>query len=118
MINDYVLLKDLEINTKIGILPHERLKKQPVVLTLKLHVDVHSAASEDDIAAAVNYSDIVSQLKNYVESLDCHLIETLAEKIANWVLGNHRIHKVAVELIKPEAMAGKTQVGVFIERTL
>ena len=115
--NDYILIDGVEINTKIGVHPHERIKKQPVVFNLKLYTDVRSPASEDDISVAVNYDEVITQLTTYVESLDCHLIETLVEKVATWILGNHRIVKIGVELIKPEAIAGKTQVGVYIERS-
>jgi len=116
--NDYIFIRDLEVYTKIGVLPHERLKKQPVNLDLKLYTDIHSPASNDDFALAVDYDDFIRQMHNYVESLDCHLIETLAERIAKWILGNHRVIKVALELIKPEAVPGKTQVGVYIERSI
>lgn len=116
--NDYLFITDLEINTKIGVLPHERLKKQPIIFNLKLYMDIHSPASEDDLSLALDYDDLIRQITSYVGSLDCHLIETLAEKTAKWILGNRRVVKVALEITKPEAIAGKTQVGVCIERSI
>jgi len=114
---DLILVRDLTIEAIIGIEPHERTTRQPVIIALDLAADVRAAALTEDIASALNYDALTQRVRAFVESSDCRLIETLAERIAALVVHEFGVAWLRLELMKPDALPGSTRVGVVIERT-
>lgn len=113
---DLILIRDLRIDAIIGIEPEERVQRQPVVLQLDLETDVPRAARSEDIADALNYDALSQRLRAFVEASDFQLIETLAERIAALVIDEFAVPWLRLELRKPHALPGTTDVGVVIER--
>ena len=113
---DLILIRDLRIETIIGIEPEERLRRQPVILHLDLATDVRRAAASERIEEALNYDALSQRLRAFVEASEFQLIETLAERITALVIEEFEVPWVRLELRKPEALPGTTDVGVLIER--
>lgn len=113
---DLILIRDLRIDTIIGIEPEERVRRQPVVLHLDLAADVGRAAATENIDDALNYDALSQRLRAFVEASDFQLIETLSERIAALVIEEFGVPWLRLELRKPEALPGSTDVGVVIER--
>jgi len=113
---DLILVRDLTIEAIIGIEPHERTTRQPVIIALDLATDVRAAAMTEDIASALNYDVLTQRVRAFVESSDCQLIETLAERIAAMIIEEFGVAWLRLQLMKPEALPGSTRVGVVIER--
>jgi len=116
MPRDLILVRDLAIDAIIGIEPHERITPQPVILALDIAADVRAAALTERIDAALNYDALTRRIRAFVDASDCQLIETLAERIASLVIHEFGVAWLRVELMKPDALAGSTRVGVVIER--
>ena len=115
MCADQLFIENLELNTIIGVLDHERVTKQRVIIHLQLWLDLHNAAENDALEETVNYADVVMQLSTYIENTAFLLIEKLAENICTWLFQHFPIDKVSLRLEKPEALA-MANVGVMIER--
>jgi dihydroneopterin aldolase len=113
---DIVFLRDLRIETVIGIYEWERNTRQEVVLDLEMATDVRRAAASDDIEDALNYKSVAKRLIGFVEESRFHLVETLAESCAEIVLKEFGVPWLRLSLNKLGAVRGARDVGVIIER--
>ncbi len=113
---DIIFLRDLRIETIIGIYDWEREKKQTVVLDLEMSTDVARAAASDDIRDALNYKDIAKRLISFVGESEFQLVETLAEECAQIIRSEFNVGWVRLSLNKQGAVSGSRDVGVIIER--
>ncbi|MBT8438118.1 MAG: dihydroneopterin aldolase [Gammaproteobacteria bacterium] len=113
---DIIFLRDLRIDTIIGIYDWEREKRQTVVLDLEMSTDVARAAASDNIRDALNYKDIAKRLIQFVGESEFQLVETLAEECAHIIRNEFDVKWVKVELNKQGAVSGSRDVGVIIER--
>lgn len=116
MNQDRIFIEQLPLETIIGINPHERKKKQPILVDLELFIDAYKVALSDDISVTVDYHSLVTKLSNFVAVQQYHLIETLAEKIAEYILDYFDIAKITVKVTKPKALVQTKWVGVTITR--
>ena len=113
---DIIFLRDLRIDTIIGIYDWEREQRQTVVLDLEMSTDVARAAASDDIRDALNYKDIAKRLIQFVGESEFQLVETLAEECAHIIRNEFNVSWVKLELNKQGAVSGSRDVGVIIER--
>jgi len=86
-----------------GVLPHERVNGQTFIVDIDAWLDLAPAAASDDLSQTVDYSSLAAGVLTIVEGEPVDLIETLAEHIAQHVLGVSRITKVEVTVHKPQA---------------
>ncbi len=113
---DTIFLRQLEIETIIGIYDWERTTPQTVSIDLEMAWDTARAAASDDIADTLDYKAVAKRLIGFVGESRFQLVETLAERIAEIVLGEFSVPWVRVTLHKPGAVRGSKDVGVIIER--
>lgn len=113
---DIVYIRDLRIDTIIGIYDWERQVKQTVSLDLEMATDIRQAAATDDIQFALNYKEVSKRLIAYVENRNALLVETLAEEIAQLVRREFNVPWVQLRVSKPGAIRGARDVGLLIER--
>ena len=88
---DKVFIKDLEIETIIGIFGWEREVKQIVKISLEMSFDISKAGKSDQIEDALDYKKIGKSIVNLVENSSFFLVEKMAEEIAKLVLKNKQI---------------------------
>ena len=110
---DIIFLRDLRIDTIIGIYDWERETRQTVVLDLEMSTDVAKAAASDDIKDALNYKDIAKRLISFVEGSSYQLVETLAEECARIIREEFAVDWVRLSLNKQGAVSGSRDVGVI-----
>lgn len=113
---DIVFIKDLDIETVIGIYDWERKIRQVVRLNLEMSTNVARAAASDRIEDALDYKSVAKRLIGFVEASRFQLVETLAERCAEIVLTDFPVEWVRLELDKPGAVRGSKSVGIRIER--
>ena len=113
---DIIFLKDLKIETVVGIYDWERKVKQTVILDLEMATDVKKAASTDKIEDALDYKAIAKRLISFVGESEFELVETLAEQIAEIILIEFDVPWLRLSLNKIGAIRGARDVGVVIER--
>jgi dihydroneopterin aldolase len=113
---DTVFLRDLKIDTVIGIYGWERRVRQTLIFDLEMSADVAKAAKTDKIEDALNYKSIAKRLQQYVGESEFELIETLAEECALIIREEFNVAWVKLTLNKKGAVRGATDVGVIIER--
>ena len=101
---DQIVLRNMVFYGKHGVMPEERQLGQRFVVSLELYLDTGPAAQSDDVSDTVNYGEVFDAVRAIVEGPPKHLIETVAESVADYLLrGFPRLHGVEVELAKPQA---------------
>jgi len=113
---DIVYIRDLQIETIIGIYDWEREVRQTISLDLEMGADIRQAAASDDILHTLNYKAVAKRLIAFVEESQCLLVERLAEEISTIVLGEFDVPWLKLRLSKPGALRGSKDVGIIIER--
>lgn len=116
MARDIVFIKDLRIDTIIGIYDWEREVKQTISLDIEMAGDNTVAAQSENIDDALNYKAVAKRLIAYTEESEFQLVETLAEKLANIILTEFNVPWLRLKLSKLGAVTGSHSVGVVIER--
>ncbi len=113
---DIVYIRDLKIETVIGIFDWERRIRQTVSLDLEMATDIRKAAASDDIKDALDYKAVSKRLISFISESEFLLVETMAEKIASIVREEFQVPWLRLRLSKPGAVRGSQDVGVIIER--
>ena len=80
---DIVFLRDLCIETVIGIYDWEREIRQAVSLDLEMDFDIRAAAGSDAIEDALDYKAVSKRLIHFIEQSQFQLVEALAEMFAS-----------------------------------
>lgn len=86
-----------------GVFDHERRDGQPFTIDVALHTDIRAAAAADDLALTAHYGELAEGVKEIITGEPVNLIETLAERIAGYVLATFSIAAVEVTVHKPQA---------------
>lgn len=113
---DVIFLHDLRVLTIVGISDWERKIRQTVSIDLEMGSDIKRAAASDDIDDTLNYKLVAKRVQQFVAESSFQLVETMAEKIAEIILGEFDVPWVEVRVNKPGAIRGARDVGVKIRR--
>lgn len=101
-----------------GVYADERERGQDFVVDATLHVRTARAAASDDVADTIHYGEAAERIAEIVAGEPVNLLETLAERIADDLLGRGDVERVAVTVHKPQAPIAVpfTDVSVTIRR--
>jgi len=113
---DIIFIRDLRIDTVIGIYDWERSIRQTIRLDLEMATDIARAAASDRIEDTLNYKAVAKRIIAFVEQSEFQLVETLAERIAELVRREFAVPWLRLTLNKGGAVRGAQGVGVIIER--
>jgi len=114
--SDHILIHDLAIDCVIGIHPWEREHAQRLFLDVEMTFDVRPAAGADDFTKTVDYDAASQGIERIAVEGQFQLIETLAERVASWLLETTPIDAVTVRVRKPQALNKAAWAGVEIHR--
>jgi dihydroneopterin aldolase len=113
---DIVFIRELQIETVIGIYDWERKIRQTISLDIDMAADIRQAAKSDNIDDTLSYKTVAKRLIEFVEESEYELVEALAEKICSIIIEEFSVPWVKLSLSKPGAVRGSKAVGVIIER--
>ncbi|NLL30791.1 MAG: 2-amino-4-hydroxy-6-hydroxymethyldihydropteridine diphosphokinase [Clostridiales bacterium] len=116
---DKLYLKDVEIFANHGVFKEEKTLGQKFILSLELDLDLREASKYNDLSKSVHYGELCHEIEREFQKESYDLIETAAEKIAEYVLFNYDLVKgIKVLLKKPWAPIGRhlNYAAVEIER--
>ncbi|NMM44644.1 dihydroneopterin aldolase [Rhodospirillaceae bacterium KN72] len=112
-----IAVRDLRLDWSIGVFDYEHRKVQPVCINLDLEAVPLDDWEADDYDAVPCYARIVERIQQMAEEGHVKLVETLANRIADLCLEDHRILSAKVRVEKPEALALAASVGVEVTRS-
>ena len=113
---DLIYIKDLRLQTIIGIFGWEREVRQEVSIDLEMTFDCKRAAKTDAIEDTIDYKKITKGIIKFVEESEFQLQETLAEGIADLVKNEYKVDSLKLRVSKPGALRHAEDVGVIIHR--
>ena len=98
---DEIQLRGLRVVGTHGVLAEEQTRAQPFEVDVVLAVDLAAASASDDLADTVDYGEVTGVVAGIVEGEHFALLERLAGRIAEVVLGlDERIASVDVTVTK------------------
>lgn len=98
--DDQILISNLELSSHIGITAGEREKSQRLTVSLMLHPKRDFSGLDDRIENTVDYAEVCTRTCALAALEPRHLIETLAEQIAQMLLADFPLNAVEIELRK------------------
>jgi dihydroneopterin aldolase len=113
---DIIFVRDLKIDTVIGVYDWERDIRQVLAFDLEMASDIRAAAASDNVADALDYSAVAARLTEFVRTSEFKLLEALAEQCAQIVLKEFNVPWLRLRVMKPGAVSAARDVGVLIER--
>ena len=113
---DSIYIRDLRVETIIGIFGWEREVRQQISIDLDFEFDVSVPGKSDAIDDTLDYKKITKSLIAFIESSEYKLIEALGEGIVDHLKSKFGIKKVKLRLSKPGALRFSKDVGIMIER--
>ena len=116
--SDRILICGIDCVAAIGVTPEERTIRQRVSIDVELFTVTSIPAQTDSLKDAIDYAKVASAVAEVCRNRDYHLIETLAERVAERVLSEFRVGKirVLVRKISPVAEPRVNYVSVEVVR--
>jgi len=113
---DRIHIRELAVRCIIGLHPEERREKQDVIVSLALSTDLGRAGRSDNADDALDYRELKKRVLALVEDSRFHLLEALAEAIAQACLETAGVDEVQVTVDKPGALRFARSVAVELVR--
>ncbi|MFD2164930.1 dihydroneopterin aldolase [Thalassotalea euphylliae] len=113
---DKVFIQGLNIQTTIGFFEWEKQIKQTLVIDLEMLWDIKPAAERDELAKTLDYAQISEAIAEFANNNPVDLLETLAERMAQFLMTQYQIPGLKLRIGKPNAVHNAFTVGVEIER--
>lgn len=119
----HVFIRDLVLQASIGVHPQEHTTRQRIRINIDLAVGddgarplSRTAVGRDELSRVVDYESIATCTRAIVASGHVRLVETLAERVAEACLTDHRVYLARVRVEKLDVFTDATSAGVEIER--
>ena len=113
---DVIFIRDLRLDTRIGAYKTERRKVQTLQFELELGRERLQACTTDRLADTMDYAEVVKAIQTVLADHEFHLLEPLAEAVAQHLLRRFDARSIKLEVSKAGVVPGAGQVGVRIER--
>lgn len=113
---DIIFIRELRVETTIGVYPHERESRCILLIDVELATDIQPAAATDRLDQTVDYQAVAQRISALAAASDDQLVETLAERIARQLLREFATPWLRLTLRKPGVPSDALEAGVIIER--
>ena len=113
---DTIFVRELRLDTSIGAYEFERRKPQTLQFDLEIGRERIRACESDQLADTVDYAEVVRSIQEVLANHEYHLLEPLAERIAQMILEKFTAQWIRLEVTKTAVVPGARYVGVRIER--
>lgn len=113
-----IFVRGLMIQASIGVHPHEYEATQPILIDVELDMAGMDLPKSDKLAETLDYGLVAQKCEEMALEAHVQLVETLAERIADWALATDpRVQSVAVRIAKPQALLKADTAGVEVVKT-
>ena len=113
---DAIQIRDLRVETLIGIHKRERHVAQTVSIDLEIGLPGTAVFKSDKVADTIDYEQVALRIKALAGSGHFRLVETFAERIARLLIDELGAPWVKVSVAKIGILANAKFVGVTLER--
>jgi len=115
---DRIELRGLRAVGTHGALPEEQFRAQPFEIDLEVEADLRTAGQSDALGDTVDYGALAHAVERVVTRERFHLLERLAERIADDVRADGRVTSVTVTVrkLRPPVAVDLASAAVTITR--
>ncbi|WP_152657381.1 dihydroneopterin aldolase [Oceanobacillus sp. CFH 90083] len=119
---DKIILKRMQFYGYHGLLPEENTLGQRFYVDADLHLSLKKAGESDAMEDSVHYGEVYEKIKDIVEKKSFHLIEALAEAIADELfISFELLEACTIHVTKPDppipGYYESVAVEIYRERT-
>lgn len=97
---DKIIIKELEVDTHIGVTAEEQTQAQRVLITVVLERDLSTAGRTDQESATTPYDVVAHLIRKVVTERPRKLVEAIADEVADAILTRRLAERVTVEVKK------------------
>ena len=98
---DLIRLQGMTFSAAHGASPGERTRERRFIVDMEVEADLRRAGATDDLADTVNYSALHDVVREVLLGPPVNLLESLAHRVAERVLGDFPVVAVRVRVAKP-----------------
>ena len=100
---DTIRIIGLQFNTLHGVRPEEKTLTQPFEVDVEISMDLSRPAVSDKLEYTIDYSQVVSIVKEVMNGEQCRLLERLAGRTLEKLCALVREGEITVRVRKPRA---------------
>jgi len=99
-VNEWIEIRELEVEGRIGVLEDERKNRQKMLVSLRFQAEMAFAEVGDQLEKTIDYSVVAAEVQKVVESSGAHLIEKLISEIGDALMARFPMRCLELELRK------------------
>ncbi len=104
-----IIVKELQVNALIGLLPEEQNVAQPLLVSVEAILKRKPA----DLSESLNYAEVVQYIENLAQQHTL-LVEEFGETVGRYCLQNNFVQSVTVSVRKTAILPQTRGVGCSI----
>lgn len=114
-----ILIKNLRVDTMIGVYEHEKLATQALKLDLELRIDARQAARSDALIDTIDYDEVCASVRDFGRRHQHDLLERFTHQLAGDLMRRFPLRSVSLTAWKSIAglLPAEIAVRVDIDRT-
>lgn len=112
---DKIIVKDLEVDARVGVTEQERAQPQRLLISVELHRDLRDAGRTDNMSKTADYAMVADLIRLTATKKPHNLVEAVAEELAETILSQKLAQAVTVE-VKKFSVPRTQHVAVQISR--
>jgi dihydroneopterin aldolase len=114
---DRILMEGMTFFGRHGVFPAERELGARFTVDVELEADLAEASASDRLEDTIDYANAYALVGEVVKGEPCHLLETVAGRIAARLLALDRVERVTVRVRKRPPLDGEFRsFGVEVTR--
>lgn len=115
---DRIELRGLSVLALCGVLPEERVRRQPFTIDVDVFADLRAAGASDDLDDTINYGALCEDIDAISRDEQFSLLERFAQRIVDVILTDARVQAVTVSVrkMRPPVPQQLDTSGVRIHR--
>ena len=113
---DRISIRKLTAELIIGTFPEERNTPQTIIADIDIFCSLEAAGKSDDLADTVDYFELESRMYQLMTGSRFHLLEKLAQEMADSILTDPVIKECRIRLVKPAALRYSGPAEIEITR--
>ena len=113
-------IRRLKVHTIVGLLPHERIQKQDIFVSVELSIDFSNCVQngKEDLRYSVDYSTVAADITEWIQLEKFELLESIVLLGTERILNQYpSVKQCTIEVEKPAAIEMATGAWVRWTRT-
>ncbi|KAI7903788.1 Dihydropteroate synthase-like protein [Cokeromyces recurvatus] len=115
---DKILIKNLVLKNVAGVEAWQRLKSQPVIISVELYTDISAAGNTDHVTNTIHYGHVTKAITTLVESRTFKSLEALAHAVVKLCCVQFGAARTQVTVEQPKALLHAAASGVKLMRAI